>query len=172
MTRVLNVESNGDAHFFNNLSSNSLTIPSGTLTDDMVSGSAAISADKLEHQHRHTYSQEAAATAATGTYAIHVCNGATGTIKAFKAGLVSVGSTSVTHTVEVDLIKATQGGATATVLSGVASITTSNTNYQMVAATIGTAAVATGDVLMLVIDVTTPTNTAGLFCTLDMYEDA
>ncbi len=63
-----------------------LTGGGGTITDSMVSASAAIAASKMTHEHVRAYGQPNT-TATTERKVIHVCKGA-GTLLSFKAASI------------------------------------------------------------------------------------
>ena len=65
----------------------SFSLPSGTVTNAMVSNTAAIDADKLQHRHQNVYSDERATTIATQRRVIHVGRG-TGALVTLHIGLM------------------------------------------------------------------------------------
>lgn len=134
--------------------------------DTQVKSTDPISADKIEHEHRAGYAQESATTAADEARVLHVVMGATGTLRAFKAGVVvaCVGDSEI----EIDLLK---DGVT--VLTAPITITSAHAAYEIVVATISSASVVAGDVLEVSIDATVGTGTLGkgVFATLDLAED-
>lgn len=143
-------------HVAGRLSCTELSIPAATVVDST----------NLEFRRVITYAQ-ANAAAADETRVIHNVCGTTGTLVAFKAGSIAkaVGDSTCTF----DLKK---NGTT--VLSGVISIDSTNTNYLAESGTITSASVAVGDTLTVVIDATIGTGTlpTGVFCTLVLDEDA
>ena len=139
----------------------------GFLESGHVEASAGIEASKLEHQHRATYAQESATTAAAANdRVIHVVKGTTGTLKTFSAGCVvaNIGNS----TIDVDLHK---NGVS--VLTAAISIDSGDAAYAIVAGIIDTAAVVADDVLEVVVTVTAGTGTLGkgVFASLDLWED-
>ena len=126
-----------------------------------------IEASKLEHQHRATYAQESATTAAAAKdEVIHVVKGTAGTLKTFSAGCVvaNIGNSTVT----VDLHK---NGAS--VLTAAIEIDSGDAAYAIVAGIINTAPVVADDVLEVVVIATIGTGTLGkgVFASLDLWED-
>jgi len=144
-----------------------MDIPSGTVVNDDVSGAAAIEATKLQHQHQITHAQGSATTAAAEEKVIHVVYGATGTIVAINAGMVSPNVGAAACTVDLHV-----NGAT--VLDAVISLTSGETAFELVAGTIDTPALTDDDVVELVITATAGGGTlgTGLFVTVIIREDA
>ena len=138
----------------------------GCVGDAEVKSAAGIAASKLEHQHRAVYAQESGTTAAAEDRVFHVVKGTAGTLKTFKAGCVvaCIGDATIT----VDLHK---NGAS--VLTGAITLSSSQSAYDLVAATINTDSVAAGDVLEVVVTVNAGTGTLGqgVFAYLDLHED-
>lgn len=115
---------------------------------------ASVETSKLQHRNHKCYAQEAATTAADESRVIHTVYGTTGTIKSFKGGCVvaNIGDSTVTF----DLKK---NGTT--VLSGVVTLNSTHSAYQVVAGSISSASVAASDVLSVTIDATVGTGTLG-----------
>jgi len=139
----------------------------GFLKKEHVEASAGIEASKLEHQHRATYAQESATTAAAAEdRVVHVVKGTTGTLKTFSAGCVvaNIGDS----TIDVDLHK---NGVS--ILTAAIEIDSGDAAYAIVAGIINTAAVVADDVLEVVVTVTAGTGTLGkgVFASLDLWED-
>ena len=133
-----------------------MTAPADSIGDDNIT----------RHRHRAVYAQESATAGADESRVVHVVYGATGVIKAFKAGSVSVavGDSVVT----VDLKK---NGAS--VLSDPVTLDNSATIRTVIAAALSTTALVAGDVLEVVIDATVGTGTLpnGVFCYVEILED-
>ena len=143
-----------------------VNLPSVCVGNAQVKLAAGIEATKLEHQHRPTYAQESAATAADETRVVHVVKGATGSLQAFSAGCVvaNIGDSAIT----VDLHK---NGVT--VLTAPISLSSTDSAYDVVAGVLASDAVVVGDVLEVVVDATVGTGTlgTGVFASLDLHED-
>lgn len=156
----------GDVHVAGALSSNTMNIPAGTVVNADVSASAAIAATKLQHQHQPNYSQETGTNVAAEEYIIHTVYGATGTIVAFEAGIVTIPSGD--RTAVVDLHK---NGAT--VLSAPITLDSGNTTLIVEGGTISSAALVDGDVLEVVVTLggSSGTNPQGLFVSSIIRED-
>lgn len=156
----------GDLYVNGELSSRTMGIPSGTVVDDDVSGSAAIAATKLIQQHMLTYAQESATAAADEARVMHAARGATGTIVSFEIGAVvaNIGDSVV----DVELLK---NGTT--VFTTAPQLTSAHTAYELVAGTIVTSAFVDGDVLEVSINGTVGGGTLadGVFVTLTIRED-
>lgn len=156
----------GDLYVYGNLSSKTVTLPDGGITNAMIAAATGIDATKVDHQHRGIFSQPNT-TATSETKIVHVCYGATGTVVAFKAGSIvaNIGAATVT----LDLKK---NGAT--ILSAVITLDSANTTYVVEAGTINSAALVAGDVLTVVTVATAGGGTlaTGLFAAVTVNEDA
>lgn len=156
-----NSEFRGQAKFWD------LKANDACIEDKHVAADAAIGAAKLQHQHRATYAQESATTAAAGRdEVIHVVKGETGTLKTFTAGCVV--ASLLDAIISVDLHK---NGAS--VLDAPIAIDLNDAAYAIVAGTIQTAPVVVGDVLEVVVTVAAGGGTLGkgVFASLDLFED-
>lgn len=148
------------------LSSIALAIPNLTVTNAMVSATAAIAHTKLQHQHRIGYAQPN--TAATSeTRALYVCIGLTGTILSIKAGSIVAAVGGATVTLDVK-----KNGTT--VLSSVITLDNANTARVVEAGTLSVTALAAGDLLEVVTVATTGGGTlpTGVYLALTLAEDA
>ncbi len=157
----------GDFNINGTLSCSHFAPPAASIGDAAIAGSAGIQASKLQHQHEPTYSQEAATNAASGTYAVHVVYGATGTVLDFKAGAAVVLTGNDTCT--VDLLK---NGAS--ILTSPISLASTDTNYvTKTAPGFSSTSLVAGDVLSVKV---TATHNAGalpkgVFAQVDLRED-
>lgn len=139
----------------------------GCIEDKHVSGTADIAASKMEHQHRATYAQESATTAAAAKdEVIHVVVGETGTLQAFSAGCVV--ACLLDAIVSVDLHK---NGVS--ILNAPIALDLNDAAYAVVAGVIDTPAVVVDDVLEVVVTVAAGGGTLGkgVFASLDLFED-
>ena len=154
-----------DAYFGGTLQAKTLVPSDGCITNAAVVAAAGIAASKLQHRHRPFYSQTGNAAAAT--VAIHVVRGATGVLNAFAAG--SVAKAAGNAAVTVDLKK-----AGSSILTGVITLDSGNTNRVMEAGTLSNSAVAGGDFLEVVVtaDAGTGTLPPGLHVALELDEAA
>jgi len=159
-------ELEGPVHVKGMLTAASVVLPAGTVTDAMVNASAAIDADKLQHRHHVTWSNESATAAADGAWVVHVVRGTTASVVSFEAGCVvaCVGAA----TVDVDLLK---NGAS--ILTAAISIDSGDAAYAKVVGTIASAALVDGDVLEISVDETAGGGTVGkgVFASLALDED-
>lgn len=157
----------GDFHIAGALSATSITIPSGTVTDNAVQAAAGIQASKLQHQFQKGYAQESDTAASAEDRVIHTVYGATGTVVAFEAGsvVVCVGDATIT----IDLHK---NGAS--ILTTPIVLDSSNAAYVVEAGTISSGSIVDGDVLEIVITVNAGTGTLGkgVFTSCVVREDA
>lgn len=129
-----------------------VTLPSETVTNANIRTAAGISADKLEHQFSPVLSQSG--TAVGETKVVHVVNGETATVLDFSAGMIAhcTGDATVT----LDLKK---NGVS--ILTGTVGLSSAQSNYQTVAATIASAGLVAGDVLSVVVTVNAGTGSLG-----------
>jgi len=155
----------GDTYFNGNVGSSSMTLPSGTVTNNSIIALAGIQAEKLEHQHKIVYAQGSAVTAADARNPVFVVTGLTADIISIKAG--SVAANVGDSTVAVDILK---NGTT--VLSGPISLDSGDAAYDLVSGTISVATLAQDDVLEVNIDATIGTGTLalGLFVIITLHE--
>jgi len=146
-------------------------IPSaGSITDNMVAGSAAIAASKQEHQHQHSYAQPGASNAAVERKVIHVVRGATARVQEFKVGATTAATSDATAT--IDLKK-----NNTSLLTGTISLTSATAAYGLLAGTLaaGALTLVAGDVLEVVVSAVNAGSGAlakGLFAELTIREDA
>jgi hypothetical protein len=114
-------------HVSGTLSAGSLRVPDSTITDDMVSATADIDADKMQHRHVITYQQSPAAAIGAATIPLWVTNAANGAvINSIKAVITDTIATGADRTVTLTLQKAASGGSWST-MSGT-TITFNNTS--------------------------------------------
>ena len=158
----------GDIQVTGDVNAGSLTLNNASITNAMISPSAAIAASKLQHAHRQVFADAASVDVADKTQVIHVVKGVNGTLKSFSAGCIT--PPAGTASVAVDLKK---NGTT--VLSSPILLGTAVTSRSLTTGTIGTAAVVADDVLEVSIDYTAGTQgtaAKGVFAFLDVWEDA
>ena len=143
----------------------SITMPSGSVSNDSVVSAAGVSASKLEHQHQITTWLAPHGTAAAATrYVMHVAVGA-GTRTSFGAG-ATVAPTGADNVV-VRLLK--NGAA---ILSASITLDNANTNFVIEAGTISSAAYVAGDVFEAEIVSVSGTTAKGVFARLNTREAA
>jgi hypothetical protein len=130
-----------------------------------VSSAAAIVGSKLNHYYSQDYAQ-ANTAAVDATIVIHVAKAA-GTLLNFDAGSIAIAVGDATCTFDLK-----KNGTT--VLSGVITLDSSNTNYVAEAATLSVTAYVSGDVFTVVVDGTIGTGTlpTGVFCQARFHEAA
>ena len=153
----------GDLHITGALTMGELGIPDSTITNADVEADADIDASKLEHSHRGLHTQNGTAVAATEV--MHVVYGATGTIKAVKAGSVVAATGNATMTVDVK-----KNGTT--VLSAPIVLDSTNTAYIVEAGMPTVTTLVAGDVLTAVVTVDAGTGAlgTGLFVEAEIWE--
>ena len=130
-------------------------------------GGTPILTSAMGHNFVKAYAQNAACPGASdATIVLHVVKGAAGTIRTFVASCTSVCVGD--STISVDLKK---DGVS--ILSAAISLSSSQSNYDQVSATISSTSVAAGDVLTVVVTVSEGTGTlgTGLFAEMVLDED-
>ena len=149
-----------------------------SITNAMISASAAIASSKLVNRVQATYSQLDGAAVASTTgegYAIYTADKTSGaTIRKVSALCQDVGSGGdPVHNIEIDIKKWDESGsALATVLSATIDITESESDYETVNGTLSDTAMDTGDVLVVQVTVTGAGGTAmqGLLVQVEVDE--
>lgn len=144
----------GDIHINGKLTCNSIKLPVDTIADENVPGAANIAATKLEQRHRITYSQESATTVVTETRTVHVVHGATGTLRAFRAGSITANVGAATITADIK-----KNGVS--VLTAVITLNNGHVARQVVAGAFSSTALVAGDVLEVTIVATAGGGTLG-----------
>jgi hypothetical protein len=144
----------------------SLFAPDSCILDKHVSADAAIATVKMLHKHRKTFAQANTAASAE-TRVVHIVEGATGTIKAIKAGSIAVCSGNAAITVDLK-----KNGAS--VLSAVITLDSGNTARVAEAGTLSSTAVVAGDCLEIVVAVNAGTGVlgTGVYADLEVDETA
>lgn len=157
----------GSLHVTDTLSAGTLIPSDLAVTNAKVATAAAIGATKLQHQHRMTYAQESATTAADEARVLLAVYGVSGSIVQFEAGSVvaNVGDSTVT----VDLLK--DGSS---VLTAAIELNSSGSAYTPKSGVISSSALVDGDVLEVSINATVGTGTLakGVYASLTIHEDA
>lgn len=142
-----------------------LGLPAGALTNTMIAALAGISGDKQQHVNRKAHAQSG--TVASVTIPIHAVFGATGVLKAIKAGLITPCAGAATVTIDLK-----KNGAS--VLTGVITLNSSTAARAFVAGVLSSTALTVGDFLELVVTATAGGGTVGQGLLVDLleYEDA
>ena len=143
-----------------------LTYPSGQITNEHVSSSAAIDSDKLQHLHKKgtNFALAIGGTPAAYEEIVYVCEAATAAVRGFHALLNDTGTgTSVTF----DLKK---NGTT--MLSSVVTITDAGADRAVSDGTLSATALVAGDVLSIVLAQTATTGAQGPFAWVEIDETA
>lgn len=141
-----------------------VTVPSGSFDNADIAEGADIDADKMLHRLHPTYGQ-ANSAAVDETKVIYVAQAA-GTVLAVEAGSIAKAVGDATCTVDVK-----KNGTT--ILGGVITLDSGNTNRVVEAGTVSVTSYAAGDVFEVVIDGTIGTGTlpTGVFVTMQVEED-
>lgn len=152
MAYVMTVD--GDMHVQGKVTCNGIVLPADSVGDAAIPTGANVQAAKLEQRPKITYSQESATTAVAETRVIHVVHGATGTLRAFRAGSVvaNIGGATIT----VDLKK---NGSS--ILTLPITLDNTKTARQIVTAAIASAGLVVNDVLEISIAVSAGGGTIG-----------
>jgi len=155
-----------DLYVAGNITSQTLTVPSGTITNAMVSASAAIDSTKLVHRYKNTVQvQDSTANAAVGRLLIHRAKAA-GTLIAFDVGSVTAATGDSTTTVDLK-----KNGST--VLTGTIQLDSGNTAFVTEAGTFTATPYVAGDVFefhITAVSAGTGTLPKGVFGTLSCDE--
>lgn len=142
------------------------TYPSGQITNEHISSSAAVDSDKLQHLHKAYTNFDLAigGTPAAREEIVYVCEAATATVRGFHAMLNDTGtSTSVTF----DLKK---NGTT--ILTGVVTIVHGDADKSIHDGTLANAALVAGDILSIQLAVSSSTGAQGPFSWVEVDETA
>ena len=139
----------GNLYCRGEISSQSMDIPSGTVTNADVSASAAIASTKLGHRNQLLFADGSAVTAATGSRIIGIVQGTAGSILEIRASAITANRSGAV--VALDLHK---NGST--VLSGTFELNDTQADLAVVDGTssISSSVLARGDVLEVVLTAT------------------
>lgn len=163
----------GDLYVKGHLTSKTFAAPDGSITNAMLSASAAIAATKLEHQFAIPYTQVPGTAIVAFTQDIHIVKGATGEVVGFEAAVTGAVATGADRTVNVDLQKSTGAAAFATILTGTILFNNVSVLRTVVAATISSANLVDGDILRIIVTVAGAAGNQGqgLIVTTTLRED-
>lgn len=165
-----------DTHVAGTLTAETMNLPANAVTDTSVIAAANIAASKLEHQRAISVELFGpTTTVAALTKLLHVVRGATGSVYAAEAVIITA-ATGGDRTVTVDIQKSTGGGAFATVLTTTINITNGTAVRTAVAAVVNStpAALVDGDILQAVVTVAgvAGNQALGLLLTVTVKEKA
>lgn len=153
----------GDFYVGGTLRAAAFDIPASTLVNADVNDSAAIDASKLTEHHAKEWNQSG--TAADETKVLHTVRGATGTVKSFDAGSITLCTGSATVTLDLK-----KNGAS--ILNTPIVLDTGNTARTVEEAAIDTTAVVVDDVLEIVVTTANPaTDTLATGCFAELRLD-
>lgn len=142
------------------------TFPSGGITNEHISTSAAVDSDKLQHLHKRgtNFALAIGGTPAAREEIVYVCEAATAVVRGFHALLNDTGtSTSVTF----DLKK---NGTT--MLSSVITITHGEADKAVSDATMSSTSLVAGDILSIQLAVSSSTGAQGPYAWAEIDETA
>lgn len=147
------------------ISGGTMTLPSGIVIDADVNSNADIKTDKMRHLHKvmTNFNLDSGDTPVTTTMITFVADSA-GTIRGFHVLLADTGTTT---DIDFDL---QVGGST--VLSGVVNMTNSDSNNVPKDGTISSATLTAGDVVTIVMTVTSATGALGPFAWVNIEENS
>lgn len=139
-------------------SCNTLNAPAGCISDAQIAVGTPIQATKTVHQFSHCAAQPDGVNVAAVTQLLHVARaGSTGgAVLEFDVAVTTPPTGAMQFT--VDLQRSTAGGAFASILTGVVTITAANTARQTVQAALATTAYLAGDQFQIVV---TPSGGSG-----------
>lgn len=161
-----------EVNVIGNLSCKTFNVSTASITNAMVSATAAIAATKLQGEFtlRHTQTS----TVAAATEYLRIIRGATGTIVDIEACITETIATGADRTVTIDLLKSTGAGAFATVLSSTIVFNNASVLRTITTGTISSASLVDGDILQLTVAVAgaAGNQAEGLIVTVTLREDA
>lgn len=143
-----------------------LTLDDGQITDAKIATGANIDSDKLQHLHKPftNFALASGATPVARSEVAYVCKAAAATVRGFHALLYDTGtSTSCTF----DLKK---NGST--MLTGVITIAHTDADRAVLDATMASTALVAGDVLTMVLAVSSATGATGPYAWAEIDETA
>src|SRR5262245_55660279 len=155
-----------------NLTVQTLTIPNNTVTDSMVSPTAAIQTTKMDHRNSYDWQLFGPTTTITAlTQWLKFVKGTTATLFAISAA-IAVQATGADRTVDIDLQRSTAGGAFATVLTATIHITNATVIRTAVTGSFIAVSPVVGDIFQAVVTVAgaAGAQAQGLLLTLVMDE--
>lgn len=164
----------GDVYVTGNLSSKTMSIPSGTVDNDDVAAGAAIATSKMLHRIVIPYWQADGADIAAAIVPVYTCRVATAEIIAIEVAVVDAPSGG-NEGFTVDLHIADEGAPTpASVLDAVVTYDDDQTDCEVLAGTISSADLVAGDSLLIVVAILGATGAKGqgLIVTLTIDESA
>jgi hypothetical protein len=151
-----------------------VTLPSATITNDMVNSGAAIAHTKAQHRYQATSIQGATSAVVANRSMLHYAYRA-GTVLSGYA-MVYTAAASTGRTVTVDVLKSTGGTTGTSILTGtvVFNSTHGGSRTPHVLTLSGTPTLAQGDVLMSKVTVagSTGTQALGLLVAVNIAENA
>lgn len=141
----------------------SMSIPAGTIHGDDFASDADVEVEYLEHEHVAKYVQNEGSDVATQTQLIYTCKAASGGLIRKLFITPSTAPTGGDKQFTVDVKKSTGGGAFATILSGVVTISSADTSrvQQDATSSVNTDTLVTGDILQIVITASGSTGSQG-----------
>lgn len=151
-----------------------IVLPAGCVKADHVETAAGIEASKLEHQHAIEYSQADGSDVVAAIVPVHIVRGSTAEIIDIEVACVDAPSGG-DKAFTVDLKKANEGTpAPASVLTGVISYSSTQSDCEVEAGVISSEDLADGDTLLVVVAVSGSTGVQGqgLIVTVNVREDA
>lgn len=168
-------EIRGDRSYTGNVNfGGTVNLPSGTLTDTMVSASAAIAATKQVGRMSYTHAQYAGTDVVTRTEEIAIAratSSTSGSILTFSA-TCSTAPTGGDKAFTVDLKRSTGAGAFASILSAVLTFNSTKTSRVVYTATLSSTTFTVGDIFQVVVTTSGSTGSQGqgLLCQLWLDE--
>lgn len=163
-----NIRLDGDVQVTGALFPATFYAPDESIGADAIATGDPVPTTKLDHRHRAIYSQETGTVTYAETRAVHVVEGATGTVLGVTASPVVAATGDSTVTVDVKIKGDSVLASTITVDSGDAA-------YAAVAGSMsGSASLVAGDVVLVFITVSAGTGTLpeGVIVSVDIDEKA
>lgn len=144
-----------------------------TITNAMISGSAAIAASKIVHKYVFPVYQYTGTAVVAQTNDIHIVSGATGVIESAEAVITGAIATGGDRTVTVDIHKSTGAGAFSTICSATIGFTNASVLRTIAAAAFSSTSLVDGDIIRVVTTVAgaAGNQAQGLLVTVKLRED-
>lgn len=143
----------GNSHVAGHFSCQSMTIPALTITDSMISASAAISADKLVHRHVVTHMQKNGTAVIAETVPIYICTAVNGAVVQSISVVITGAVGTDDRVVTIDLKKTGEGDTPATILTATFNADATTTLYEVLTGTLDDGTLVETESLLLYITV-------------------
>ena len=141
----------GDLFVRGNLSAQSMSVASGSVSNASVVAAAGIDSSKVIHRYAINYSQASGSAVVAAAHILHLAR-ASGTIVSVEA-LVEVKATGADRTIDVDVLLGSSGSSYATILTAPIEFDDGSTNRAVVSGTLATASYIDNDSIKISVTV-------------------